>query len=123
MWISRKLAEESREPLAETGRITMNSRDGVEAQGSATGRNLSCFAPYGYCAKLPPGEEVMLLDTARGQAVLGARAAVSELQNGEIAITSAGGAKIELKNDGSVVINGTVIIDRYGEITYDITLD
>lgn len=123
MWISRKLAQSREEARAETGKITMNGENGAEAQSSAKSRNLHCYAPYGYCAKLPPGEEVMLIDTALGQAVLGAKAESGALENGEVAICSAGGAKIELKNDGSVVINKRIIIDRNGEVIYDIWID
>ena len=114
MWISRKLAYESGSERAERGYVSMSSHGKIEAGSSVNSRNIESFSPYGYCANIPAGEEIILVPSNDGQVALGVRSAAQPIEAGEIKIVSAGGASIHLKNDGSVVINGSFVIDREG---------
>lgn len=118
MWLSRMLAADSETLSAEHGTVTLNTAGGMETEGTASTRHLTLYAPYGYSAKVPVGEEVLLLALPDGLAVAGAKAREASLQSGEIEITSAGGASLLLKNNGSVVINHSLIINKEGQIQY-----
>lgn len=117
MWISRILSENKAEPLPETGEVTLSSPDNWEADASKKERNINSFSPYGYAAVAPVGEEVLLLPVSNGTAALGTKTNAEGLAAGEILIRSKGGATIELKNDGTIVLNKTVIIDSEGGIS------
>ena len=114
MWISRKLAESGGSERAERGFVSMSSQGRLEAGSSVNSRDIESFAPYGYSANIPVGEEVILVPSSAGQVALGTKAAPRDIETGEIKIVSAGGASIHLKNDGSVVINGSFVIDSEG---------
>lgn len=108
MWISRKIAGDTDVRVAEKGRVTMSSTD-FEAGGTVIQRSVESYAPYGYCSKAPVGEQVMILPSSDGQAVIGSLSDTANLNSGEIQITSKGGAKIVLKNDGTILLNSMVI--------------
>ena len=59
----------------------------------------------------------MLLPVSDGVAVLGTRNNTAGLETGEVRIRSKGGAQIILKNDGSILFNGRVKIDREGRVS------
>ena len=102
------MASDRQEEKAEAGCVTISGRT-IEADSSVSVREVKSYSPYGYSAVVPVGEEVMLVPSAEGQAIIGSRLKASELASGEIRISSKGGAEIILKNDGSVVINSLVI--------------
>lgn len=114
MWLSRKFKPKE-EHFAETGVITLSTENCTEANSSMQSRNSVFYSPYGYAFKLPVGEEVLIVNGASGAAVTGSKMDPSGLEPGEIALRSLGGARIFLKNDGSVEING-LVIDKNGEI-------
>ena len=58
--------------------------------------------------------EVLIVNSASGAAVAGSKMKTQGLAQGEVEIRSLGGARILLKNDGSVVIN-SLVINRDGE--------
>lgn len=65
--------------------------------------------PYGFKSVPVRGETILFLPVGDGYCALGAiDNGKIQLNEGEVALYSAGGAKIILKNDGSVVINGRV---------------
>lgn len=114
MWISKRLRNAMTEPKAERGNVILSDSDGVEAGGTITTRNVHSYLPYGYNSTPPIGEEVMLLPSTDGQVLIGARA-TCDIEGGEVIISSLGGAKIHLKNDGSIVLN-SLVIDKNGVI-------
>ncbi|MCR5206856.1 MAG: hypothetical protein K6C14_00075 [Eubacterium sp.] len=116
MWLSRKMNKSATQPFAEKGEVTLASRNNWEADASKNVRNISCYLPYGFTSIAPVGEEVLILEASDGSVALGVKAPVGTLNAGEIKISSSGGACIELKNDGSVIINKTLKIDRQGRI-------
>ena len=94
----------------------MTSSDVLEVGSSVNSRNVGSYMPYGYSTSVPSGEEVILVPSTDGQVALGTRVKDDSLEEGEIKISSKGGASIVLKNDGRVIINGTYIINAQGVV-------
>ena len=117
MWISRRLEKENAGISAERGYVSMNKDGRIEAASSVNSRDTAAFSPYGYTAAVPRGEEVLLIPSNDGQVVIGTKSESKALEAGEIKIASLGGASIVLKNDGSVIINGKLTINREGVIS------
>lgn len=118
MWLSKRMCQNEVEERAENGSVTLSSSDTIETNSSIRVREISSYSPYGYSSLPPVGEEVMLVPSADGQAIVGTRIKASTLESGEILITSKGGASIRLRNDGSVVIN-SLTISKEGKILND----
>ena len=118
MWLSKVISKPRGETIAESGNVTIASADSIEASATVNCRNLPNYAPYGYTSVAPVGEEVVIVPSTRGQVALGTKAVPSQLQSGEVCISSKGGAKIILKNDGSVIIN-SLVINKNGVIDND----
>ena len=115
MWLSKQISKNESAIHADVAKLTISDGSQRETSGSATARNVTFYAPYGYCYCAPTGAEMLVLPSASGQSAIGARMPLVSLERGEVMITSLGGAKIVLKNDGSVVING-LVIDSKGVI-------
>jgi len=116
MWLSRKMTENETPQKTEQGKITLSGNGILEAEASNSSRNIKLCLPYGYAAGVPSGAEVMLLPIADCLLALGTDAAGKRPAPGEVCITSDGGASIALKNDGTVVINGCLTIDKEGNL-------
>ena len=103
MWISKQIIKEQKVPAVECGKVTMSSKGAVEATSTGVERNVNFYSPYGYnfCV--------------RKQVCIGVENDSSNVEYGEIKITSLSGAYIHLKNDGSIVING-LVISKEGKI-------
>lgn len=114
MWISKRLRSAMQEPKAERGSVTLSDQNEIEAGGTISTRNMDAYLPYGYNSTPPVGEEVMLLPSTDGQVLIGTKN-YTKCESGEIVILSQGGARIELKNDGTIVLN-SLVIDRNGVI-------
>lgn len=115
MWLSKMVASESQAELAENGVVTLSSSGNIEAGSTLSTRSISSYSPYGYSAVMPVGEDVLLVPSSDGQVAVGVKDRASSLEPGEVEISSLGGAKIVLKNDGSVQIN-SMVIDKNGVI-------
>lgn len=115
MWLSRKLSQASKNDLAEKGSVTLSNANEIEAGSTISTRSINTYSPYGYSSVEPVGEEVLLIPSSDGQVCVGSKTIANNLESGEVQIMSLGGAKIVLKNDGSVVIN-SLVIDKDGEI-------
>lgn len=118
MWLSKAISKGVDAPKAEKGVVTIANQKDFEVGSSVQARNLPTYAPYGYNAVPPVGEELILVPSSDGQVALGAKSRVSSLKNGEVMITSKGGASIVLKNDGTVIIN-SMVISKEGVIQRD----
>lgn len=116
MWLSRIIRESGTAPQAEPGKITLSGNGVLEADATRSSRNVKLCFPYGYAAGVPAGAEVMLLPAVDGVLAFGTETAGSLPAPGEVTITSRGGASVALKNDGTVVINGCLTIDKEGNI-------
>lgn len=116
MWLSKKLADSQTAPSAEQGKVTLSGAGIIEAEGTHSSRRIQLCQPYGYAAGIPAGEDVMLLPAADCLLAFGTTEQTAAPEPGEIVITSRGGASIALKNDGTVVINRRLMIDKEGNI-------
>ena len=119
MWLSKMLSKENISGTAERGTVTMSGAGGVEADGALSARNVTSYLPYGYSAYPPVGEEILLLPSENGMLALGVKSSADGLASGEIQLLSKGGASLVLKNNGEVIINGALVIDREGGISHN----
>lgn len=120
MWMSKNMvrSKQSENEKAEKGCVTMSSNQ-LETGSTVISRGIESYAPYGYQCSMPVGEDVMIIPSDNGQAVIGALSNPSKhLAVGEIKISSKGGATIILRNDGSIELN-SLVIDRNGVIMDD----
>jgi hypothetical protein len=118
MWISRKMINKGDGAVTEEGRVL--SAEGASLRAGAegfTGRAKSCL-PYGYRTRIPKGEQVLLLTFKGEAAAMGTTAECASLPVGEIELVSRGGARIHLKNDGSIVFNNALTVTGEGEIIH-----
>lgn len=109
MWLSKMIGKSTADNRAQKGSVTISGSSDLEAQYTAGAKSMQAYTPYGYTSAAPIGEEVVVIPSSDGEVALGTRCKASELQSGEVMISSLGGAKIILKNDGTVVINSMVI--------------
>lgn len=114
MWLNEQMVNKRSSSEIESATVTMGGNQ-VETVSSAQQRGAQVYAPYGYNAAVPSGQDVLLISGADGGFVAGVKSAKNSLKSGEIEISSAGGASIVLCNDGRVIING-MIINSKGEI-------
>lgn len=119
MWISKKYASRGSSAAAETGTVTIGGSSSLEAASTVHAREICHYAPYGYSAAVPKGEEILLINCSAGMASAGIRMKDDNLEPGEISICSAGGAGIVLKKDGSVHINGVTFTKEGAVINAD----
>ena len=110
MWISGYVTGNSfGSGRADIGEVRA-SGDGVSVSASETLRGLPVVAPYGIVYAPPVGERSMVIPCGSGRACMGVIAPPPEdLEAGELMLYSSGGARIVLKNDGRVLINGRAV--------------
>ncbi len=117
MWLSKRLKEEQSRPAtaADLGVTTIGgARAGVYARGEV--RDLPVCAPGGMVWQPRSGDAVVVLKGGPGgeeRCILGVQrqSDPEELADGEVYLYTDGGASIRLCGDGSVIINGRVIIN------------
>jgi hypothetical protein len=110
MWIARQLVQSPARPAGKTGR-TLPSAEGVTAQGAQEYRGAPLLAPWGVASRPPGGVRCVMLETDVSPVCGGCLTGDESLAEGELRLYSAGGASITLKNDGSVWIEGTVMLN------------
>jgi phage gp45-like len=93
-------------PNAVKGNVYEN---GTSVTASGEYRSLRACMPYGIASIPPKNECAVVLPLEDGEVSLGVLADTDGLQEGELMLSSAGGASIVLKNDGRVLINGREI--------------
>lgn len=105
MWLSEKMAGGGRkEPAAEVAQVTGDAT----AQGRGEYRGFALAAPWGVAYLPPDAAKAILVNSTEGLVCAGAVVDTAELEPGELLLFSQGGARIQLKNSGEVVINGQV---------------
>ena len=109
MWIPKEIAAKQSQRQAANGCIVYS--DGSETAINATQEYNSVpkAVPYGIAYAAPIGTKSIVIPVGDSQVCAGVISkGFPELKSGEIILFSSGGAKIHLKNDGSVVINGKI---------------
>lgn len=115
MWLARQAVLGTREAPGEitVGAVTIGGgTPAVETAGEQ--REVELVGPGGYAWKPRADQQVLLLRTEDGANLavgLVGGAAPGDLAPGEVLITSAGGAALRLKNDGSIRLTGTLYIN------------
>ena len=114
MWLSyRKNIDVEKN---ETGLVTIPG-EGCAVLAEAELRDCTLLSPGGYYWSPDYGDQVMVLPAGGERAIAGVISAGAEIQPGEVYIKSKGGSAIYLRNDGTVLIKGNVVVD--GSITED----
>lgn len=107
MWLSRAF-KSTRSFAAETGTVAIGGSSTLKTSSTMQSANVQSYAPYGYSAFAPAGEDILIINSAEGGVGAGTKMCDDALDEGEISIKSRGGASVRLKKDGTVEINGFV---------------
>ncbi len=107
MWLSKKF-NEKQSFAAEKGTVALGGSSTLRLSATAQSFRVNCYAPYGYSAYAPDGEEILIINGSDGSAGAGTRMKDETLKEGEISIISDSKGCVRLKNDGSVQINGFI---------------
>ena len=124
MWLSRRFGNADK-VAAEAGTVSVGGGSVIKTVATVQSEEVQNYAPYGYSAYAPDGEEILLINSAGATAGAGTKMKNENLCAGEISITSIGGAKIFLKLNGDVEINSFVFTkdgklkNNKGEIIFD----
>ena len=101
-------------PLATIAKITGDSHQpGIVANTQLQG--LPQFGTPGITYQPAEGEHVLLLTADGTQVVAGVLQPTTTTTPGELVLSSRGGATIQLRQDGSISLNG-IVITKEGEI-------
>ena len=109
MSYQRRRERESRQNSSNTselGTVTSSGKE-INVLGVGEYREVPLVAPFGIRWNPPSGSNVQLVKNWHsGKSIVAVGTIVDkEIEPGEIEIYSAGGAKVELKNNGAVIIN------------------
>lgn len=121
MWLSKRF-NNPKISVSEVGMVTNSNNSIINTSSTVSSNGVLNYSPYGYSFSAPTGEEVLLINSSLGTVGAGTKMKNQNLSSGEISISSIGGAKIVLKNDGTVNINGIVItkdgrlLNKKGEV-------
>ncbi|MDE5669888.1 MAG: hypothetical protein K2I14_00265 [Eubacterium sp.] len=124
MWLSKKFGRADN-AFSEIGAVSVGGGSVIKTASTIQSEEVQNYAPYGYSAYAPDGEEILLINSAGGTAGAGTKMKNERLSMGEIAIASIGNAKIMLKKNGDAEINGFVFTkdgklkNQKGEIVFD----
>ncbi len=112
MWISKRLAEAGkRKPAADVSRV----RSPGETKPESERAGMVYCGPWGIVYAPPTYARAVTVDTPGGAACVGTVLESGEglsAEPGELLLFSKGGARIHLKNNGQVEINGQIFPPR-----------
>lgn len=92
---------------ASIAQVNFSENGNFGAVGAMELRGMKVFAPRGIAYRPCEGDRLALLDAGGTDICIGAlSSAAVELLPGELRLCSAGGACIDLKNNGDIVLNG-----------------
>lgn len=107
MWILNYVTQNSLAASSpEKGMVKGSIGGKVQVDASSDFGQINVVSPYGVAYVPPVGEQSVVMNADGESFCIGTVAPTKKLQPGEIMLFSAGGASIELKNDGNVYING-----------------
>lgn len=107
--------KKSHSVTSELGTVTSSGKE-INVEGAGEYREVPLVAPFGIRWNPPSGSDVELIKNwGNGSSVVAVGTVVDEeIEVGEVELYSMGGAKIELKNDGTVIINSHFKINPDG---------
>lgn len=108
MWLLSYMTRNSMEkPSAERGNLSRGAEGNV-VRASGEHKAFAQCLPYGVYSVAPAGSRMVVIPLSDGEAALDVNEHHAELEPGELALYSKGGASVVLKNSGDVLINGQV---------------
>lgn len=112
MWLNKRLKKENTDMSVHSASVLGASENGLHINGRSQSTNTAQLMPFGVFSVPPNGQNAVVADIASRKLCLGVEGSPPEgvsLEAGEVLLYSLGGAYIHLKNNGTVVIKGTVI--------------
>jgi phage gp45-like len=109
MWLTQQLSAKEKDTNAHCAGVTLSSVSSVCAAGSAEHRDIPVYTPFGIESTPTAGTQILLINSDDGAVCVGSLANKNSAKPGEVKIFSQGGARITLKNDGYIELNGLVI--------------
>ena len=107
MWLMNYITKNSiTAPKAEKGGVK-SSGNTVSVDSSEEHRGIKCCVPYGFASVVPVGESAVVLPLANGEVSLGVLAKNVELDEGEVMLSSKGGARDTMIKNGDIVIGSS----------------
>lgn len=108
MWMNEYMSGRSfRKEGAAAGEVRAAAKGSVSVSATSDYRGVPTAAPAGIAYVPAVGSQAIVAPCESGAVCLGVIADLPEsLEPGELMLYSAGGARIVLKNDGRVLING-----------------
>ena len=109
MWIPKTITDNIQSAAPFTANVLFSENDKISVSGLESVGSVEVCHPYGVVCVPPTGSKAVVIPVGNSAVVCGVVGENSmSLEEGEVGFYSKGGASIILKNDGTVVINGTV---------------
>jgi phage gp45-like len=110
MWISDYITRNSKSSsLSERGSVKGSLDGRLQVNASSDFSRVELAAPYGIVSVPPSGEQTVVINAGGCNVCVGTLSSPESLMPGELMLSSAGGARLVLKNDGKVYVNGREI--------------
>ena len=110
MWLSKQISNACKLiKNAKIGMVTSTHDSTVTVQTDQEHREIKGVSPFGIVSTPPLGAKAVVTPTEQGFIYTGVLNQTSDLEPGELMLYSSGGANIVLKNNGQVLINGSVL--------------
>ena len=109
MWLAKNISKiKQNNSTGSAGRIKQSADRRIAASAANGIGQFALVAPSGIVCIPSKDEDAVVIPTDSGQMCIGVRIPSNSfnIEAGEMVLYSAGGAKIYLKNDGKVIING-----------------
>ena len=114
MWLSERAAAAKRErqEMASAGEVTIGG-DSAGVYTTYEARDAVVSSPGGYTWRPRVGDGVLVMKGSAGESFIAGCVGEtnSGLAEGEVRISSGGGAEILLKNNGDVILRGNIFLE------------
>lgn len=114
MWVSQKMARGQAQSGAQKGVVTDSAAGQVEFLGAVQLGKMQVVGPFGVVSVPVFGAEVLAMPVGDGYVCAGVFPKNADVHPGEVLLFSQGGARVHLKNNGEVVINGQTFAAQSG---------
>lgn len=94
---------------ATVAQVSFSDNGGFGALASSEARGVPVFAPRGVAYRPCEGDRLLLLLVDGVETCVGCLSTASDIESGELKLTSSGGATVWLKKNGEISLNGLTI--------------
>lgn len=98
-----------------TAQVTFSESSGFGAMSESEKRDIPVFGPRGVIYRPCDGDTLLLIPVDGSYVCVGVQAG-GDMEPGEVCFKSSGGARIELKNNGEIILNGGAKVNKSGEL-------